>query len=887
MRDSPYQRIVAWMLISTWGATLLEIAFIVLFLMVSTANLTLLHALKGFIVAAVLTVIVIACQMFFLVKNWLANTRKLFELKAKTPEASTEELDQAALQAQEELQTFPFKGAIFMLIMWSFSGLFLAVTLGIPWLATFYFREVAFIFIISVLGGGISFIFSFYFFKQIIRDNAPELLGWDTGFHLSQQISSTRNLRYKLRFSLITLVIVGLVVVALLSYYQGAMALRAKAIDAQARVVENWKDLGIYSAGYQAREFLDDAVRQSGLNLFIMNQAGRIVSGEPGPEKINNKAVADMLSRNKERLEKGQQAAIRFSSASEMVFYQLNPGPGTGAPLYLGMNYRADEARSYLTPMMLLLIGVVIGFCIIGYLVVRLASRDVTTPLYEIIDQADQVAKGRLNVDFNIFSEDEFGLLAARMKSMVLNLQDMVERIRLSHQNLDQVVREITRSSQEVASGSEEQVQSIESTSLSTMEMNQVIKEVSDNVEVLSASSTEGVHRIEEMMSLVEEVGDSLNELHESVETASSSIMEMTASVRQVAGNVDELLGRSDETSSAVTEMEASIKQVEESTRETKSIAELVRESAKEGVDAVQSTIQGIGIIEESVRDAMSVINALGESTAKIGKILNVIREVANQTNLLALNAAIIASQAGEHGKGFAVVSDEIKNLAERTANSTKEIDSIIRRVQTESKRVVDVMQSGYANVEAGVNLSYQAGAALEKIQKSVDQSFDMVSRISRVTAEQVENARRAARSIEAIADLINQISTSTKEQSKGTDMIMKITDQIKEITPSVNTKARQQTEGAKSVQRAMGNIEEMIRFILDSQKTQARSSERIVEAINQIKNIALSNSKNVTDLDKNIAILNQQSEILKNVVALFRLDGSEVQEEEPETTVQ
>ncbi len=880
MNDNPYRKMLASMLVASWLASLTEIAVIIIFLVVST-HLTLAHAIKGIICMAILTGIFISVQVFYL-NRWLNHTRKFFALRDR-PGLSGEDLDQAALIAQEEIQAFPFKGAVLSLLLWTFCGLFLAVTLSIPWIAVFYFREVVFVFLMSVLGGAVSFVFHFYFFKQIIRQQSGELLHRETGFHLNQQVSSTRSILNKLQLSLNTMMMAGLFVLVLLAYYQGDKVLYRSAMDTQARIIKNWKHAGLTRLNSQGEKLLKDAIRDTGLFLFVTNQEGECILSETGTKKITGQRIQEFLAKNQKRLEKDKPAILRWSSDTELIFYQLNPGSFMQGPIYLGMNVHASASRHLLSRMLLLLILVSLGIGLLSFGVVRIVARDITTPLLEMIHETDQVSKGNLDVDFNISSDDELGLLAGRMKAMVLNLRDMVQRIRISYQAVDHVIREIMRSSEEVARGSEVQVNSIESTSLSTQEMSQVIKEVSDNVEVLSASSADGVRRIEEMIKLVEEVEKDFSDLHTSVDTTSSSVLQMTSSIKQIAAHVDELLGRSEETSSSVTRMEVSIRQVEEGTKETREIAELVRESAREGVDAVQSTIKGIGLIEESVSEAMGVINALGESTAKIGKILNVIREVANQTNLLALNAAIIASQAGEHGKGFAVVSDEIKNLAERTANSTKEIDTIIRRVQTESESVVEVMRSGYANVEAGVNLSYQAGAALEKIQKSVEQSFEMVNRITKVTAEQAENTRRTARSTEAIAEIIQNVATGIKEQSKGTDMIMKATEQIKVITPEVMTKASHQTDGARSVQRAMENIEEMVKFILESQKTQARTSERIVEAINQIKNIALANSQNVDDLDKNIAILNQQSEVLKNVVSLFQLKEGELQEDHPE----
>jgi len=246
----------------------------------------------------------------------------------------------------------------------------------------------------------------------------------------------------------------------------------------------------------------------------------------------------------------------------------------------------------------------------------------------------------------------------------------------------------------------------------------------------------------------------------------------------------------------------------------------------------VQETIKGIGEIEDTVTEAREVIETLGKSTERIGGILKVIREVANRTNLLALNAAIIAAQAGEQGQGFAVVADEIKNLADRVANSTGEIDEIIKQVQEQTRVVISVMEQSYQQVEAGVNLSYVAGEALEKIMKNVDQSLKISEQIHQTTADTQE--------ISSMVSLIEEIARSSQEQSRGADLLARAGEEIKRVTELVKNSSIREGEESRRVQMAMENVEQMIKFILDAQRTQAQVSERIVEAINKVKNIAI-----------------------------------------------
>ena len=881
MGRNPYQQMLFKILAAAYLASAAETGIIAFFLWASTELTFPDHLIQALPPVAVLIALVTAVQAVSFLR-WLSRTRQFYELRGRgsTPE---DELGPAALFAQEELQSFPIRASILSFALWAFCGVFLAITLSIPWHARFFLWEVALIFAMSVLGGLINFVFQFYFCKQAIRSELDEVLRWETGFHLRQKVSRTRRLQVKLQFTFISLFAVGLIWTVLFAYFQGSNILRDSSLELERKLKQNWTEH--VSQGMQrtwANSLLSEAFLHTGIKFFVVDSAGTPLYGAPAPEYPIPPPEALIRKLLRAADTPDELVTFRINSVAELIITPVSDLLGAGNPVYLAQVFRWSDVRPRQLKVLGLLLCIAAGTIFLSFWVIRLHARDMLDPIKEIIANTEKIARGHLNVDFNIISEDEIGLLAGTMKAMVLNLRDLVERTQTAYRNVDRAINDILKSSEEVAKGAEVQANSLEETSLSTEEMNTVIKEVSDNVEVLQASAEEGTKRIQEMARLVEEIEGNFEELSGAVESTSSSIWEMTASIKQVAGNVEELLSRSEETSSAMLEMGASIKQVEESLEENSAIADLVKDNARLGVEAVQSTIGGIGAIEESVSEAMEVIHALGESTEKIGKILNLIRGVANQTNLLALNAAIIASQAGEHGKGFAVVSDEIKRLAEQVANSTKEIDAIIKRVQTESKRVVEVMKTGYTNVEQGVNLSYQAGSALEKIQKSVEQSYAMMGRIRKVTEEQVGNTRKATQAIEIISELIKQIATSTAEQTKGSDQIIQATSRIKEITPAVKAKAQVQTDASRQVHRAMDNISQMVKSIHNSQKAQAQASERIVEAINRIKNITLANVTSVTNLDRNIAILNQQSEILKSVVALFKLEGSG--EDEPES---
>jgi methyl-accepting chemotaxis protein len=215
------------------------------------------------------------------------------------------------------------------------------------------------------------------------------------------------------------------------------------------------------------------------------------------------------------------------------------------------------------------------------------------------------------------------------------------------------------------------QLSAADETSRLIKEIAGAMRDFATSVEALTQNAEESSSSILEMTATSSEVADNLGELANSVRETVSSIEEMAYSIKEVAKNVDALSLTAEETSSSMNEMDVSIDQVQSNANETARLSEEVALDAEKGAEAILKTISEIYRIKESSQEAVTAISALGSRIDAIGQIVNVIDDVAEQTNLLALNAAIIAAQAGEHGKSFAVVADEIKDLAERTAAST------------------------------------------------------------------------------------------------------------------------------------------------------------------------------------------------------------------------
>ncbi|MBD3331961.1 chemotaxis protein, partial [candidate division GN15 bacterium] len=215
--------------------------------------------------------------------------------------------------------------------------------------------------------------------------------------------------------------------------------------------------------------------------------------------------------------------------------------------------------------------------------------------------------------------------------------------------------------------------------------------------------------------------------------------------------------------STAIEEMTATILQSSKNAGEAKETAEGASGTATSGGQVVNDTIQGMQRIAGVVRESAESIGKLAKSADQIGEIIGVIDDIADQTNLLALNAAIEAARAGEQGRGFAVVADEVRKLAERTGKATGEITDMIKGIQTETNDAVGSMETGIQEVDKGRELADQAGNSLTEIVNMSQRVMDMIQQIATASEEQSTAAEQISKNIE-------HISSVTKESASGAE---------------------------------------------------------------------------------------------------------------------
>jgi phosphate/phosphite/phosphonate ABC transporter binding protein len=357
------------------------------------------------------------------------------------------------------------------------------------------------------------------------------------------------------------------------------------------------------------------------------------------------------------------------------------------------------------------------------------------------------------------------------------------------------------------------------------------------------------------------------------VEATSSSIHELSATLKEVAGGARELAEVSDETLTAVEEIISSIKEVEERAKDSARLSERVTEEASTmGVAAIEKTKEGMQRIKTSVEETAHAIKKLGDRSEEIGKILTVIDEITDQTTLLALNAAILAAQAGEHGKGFSVVADEIKSLAERTGFSTQEIASLIEGVQAEVKAAAQAMRAGLKAVEEGMDLTKEADVSIKKILQSAQDSTQVARSIERTTAEQARSARLVSASVERMRTMVQQMAKATSEQSRGISLIMEATERMRDASSQVKLNTEQQAHSSRQIAQAVEVVSDKSQQILKAINEQKVGSGQIWSSIEKIKDIPKESRDIAFRINRTVKELLRDAELVNAEMERFRL---------------
>jgi methyl-accepting chemotaxis protein len=404
------------------------------------------------------------------------------------------------------------------------------------------------------------------------------------------------------------------------------------------------------------------------------------------------------------------------------------------------------------TPLFLLVAGVMVlgvGF----FTMITLANR-VLKPVKELTEFSERLAAGDYKAKAEHDANDDFTLIAENFNRTAEKAGKAVSN-QEAQQDLQRSVTDFLTIVSQIARGD---------LTLRGKVTNDALGNVVDSVNYMLDNFARVLERVRKSAI---DVASNANEILISSEQMSAGATQQDQEITN--------------TSSAVEELTVSMKQVSNNAEASAEAARRALDAAEQGNRAVRDTLEGMQRIRASVQATAKKIKSLGDRSLEISEIINVINDITEQTNLLALNAAIEAARAGEAGRGFAVVADEVRKLAEHSRTATKDIAALIKAIQAETNEAVVVMEEGTKEVEVGARLADQAGKALEAISSVVRQSAELVQEISLASKQQVRGTEGVANAMQIISNITRQTSQGARSTARTVEHMVKLSEQLNE----------------------------------------------------------------------------------------------------------
>ncbi|MEW6067440.1 MAG: HAMP domain-containing methyl-accepting chemotaxis protein [Nitrospirota bacterium] len=502
-------------------------------------------------------------------------------------------------------------------------------------------------------------------------------------------------------------------------------------------------------------------------------------------------------------------------------------------------------------------------------------ARSIITPINKVNEMLKTIAEGRgdLTKRLAVTTKDEIGMLGQWFNKFIEGMQDIVKSIFASSKKVSSSSHTVKNSVTNIQKSTDMQFTAVEEVAASVEEADYSIKSIADSTEELLRSTEDASASSLEMSTAISEIAGTMEKLTFSADSVASSIDEVVASLKQIASHIDVLSKETIDVVSAASEIDSTIKEISIHTKEQANQSEKVKKDASTlGLDAVNKTKEGMEKIKGEVSATAAMIEKLGERSRVIGKITGVIDEIADATSLLALNAAILAAQAGEHGKGFAIVADEIKMLAERTTASIKEIVDIINEVQDGVNDVAHSIKSSLEKVEEGVGLSKNASNVLGMVIDSSNVSLEMARRVEMAAGEQTKGISQVVEAVHRINSMVDEVKKAMEEQKKASGEIMHSVEDMKDFARKVKQSTAEQSVESKNFSNLITTVSQNMNSIAKATAEQRKASTGMLKAVEIIKKAALETVSLTAELNNTVMDLDKEAASLNGQVANFKV---------------
>lgn len=552
------------------------------------------------------------------------------------------------------------------------------------------------------------------------------------------------------------------------------------------------------------------------------------------------------------------------------------------APVLLGQVFVSMNGEQFLLKRMIpsFIMGLVLPLAVL--LVVTLITRRVYGILMGLRSFADNLASGNFSAELDVTGKTELGDLARALMRTAYKNSAFFRRVRAVLDELDLVAEQISSRAGDLASGAELQFKATKNAGVDLGSMGNDLRSVASTIQSINELSQKSSTEAEVIAQRNRAIGQKTLILSQAAESLSTSVSQVGGNVANMATQVDVLRQASSDTEDAILRTNQAVRRVREMSNETSSISGEVSRQATQGSAQIQNSMAAMQVLVDAMAQVRNATGALTNQVDRVVNLLDAISAVAKRTNLLSLNAAIIASQAGEHGHQFQVVAREVKDLAGQSASLTHDIESVLGEIGASGRKTSLAVDRASASVNQGLDLVQSTGDGLQSILNATHQAAAMSEDIAQAMAAREDDLEKVRGAMGKVLGVTSALQRAAQGQLAAIDAMRGIATSLSGVSEQFQSDALQQINESEQIGQMLTGIADRVQDLLRVQNTQINGSDRVTQAMDALRQQAQSNRDAATLLEEVSAVLVIQATELRSESQPFVLRDADANVNEP-----